>query len=176
MVEKRSMRNSSRRQRLAAIAVAGAIALAAWGLADSPATTTEYVKDSTNVLDAPNVLGNLVTSLNKGSTVTVLQTQGDWAQVQSGAFTGWIVTAELTTQQPGGDLFGGLGASNNAAASGATASAAGKGFSENAQNWSDYNHLDPSLVKNNMEGVRAQISIVDLEAFANSPEGKLGKF
>jgi uncharacterized protein YgiM (DUF1202 family) len=67
-----------------------------------------------------------VGNLAYGAQVTVLAVNGKWAQIRSGALTGWTASANLTSKRV-------VAQGNNRSASASEMAMAGKGFSEEVE-------------------------------------------
>jgi uncharacterized protein YgiM (DUF1202 family) len=110
------------------------VVAAAW--AGPPAV---QVKEA-SVYAKPSSLGKLVGKVPYGTVLTVLATQGGWAQVRvdSASLTGWVRTQSFTTKDL--DLQAG---SQVSGVSSTEVSLAGRGFTEEIEQ--DYKTKNPQL-------------------------------
>ena len=67
----------------------GLIVLASAALAGDPATMSVQVKTG-QVLDTPSFLGKVITRVNYGDRLQVLEHQGDWSKVTAPDGTSWL--------------------------------------------------------------------------------------
>jgi SH3-like domain-containing protein len=108
----------------------GLIVAALSALAAGPLLMTVQVKTG-QVRDEPSFLGKVITQLNYGDRLQVLEQQGDWSRVTAaGGQSGWIHTSALTKKK----LTLKAGEQNaQTAASGEELALAGKGFNSDVE-------------------------------------------
>jgi uncharacterized protein YgiM (DUF1202 family) len=106
------------------------VVLASAALAGEPATMSVQVKTG-QVLDTPTFLGKVVTKVNYGDRLQVLDRQGDWSKVAApGGASGWIHSSALTKKKIAMNA-GGQNAQTGA--SGEELALAGKGFNSDVE-------------------------------------------
>ena len=108
----------------------GLIVVAATVLAAGPIAMSVQVK-STQVREEPSFLGKVVSLLNYGDRLQVVEQQGDWSRITApGGATGWVHSSALTKKKialKAGDQ------NAQAAASGEELALAGKGFNSDVE-------------------------------------------
>ncbi len=106
------------------------IVLASAALAGDPATMSVQVKTG-QVLDTPSFLGKVITRVNYGDRLQVLDHQGDWSKIAAPDGTsGWIHSSALTKKK----VSMNAGDQNaQTAASGDELALAGKGFNSDVE-------------------------------------------
>ena len=77
--------------------------------------------------NSPSYFAKTVTTVDYGTQVSVVKTDGKWTQVKSGSSTGWIATSSLTKKKI-------TASSSKANASAKEISLAGKGFTQEIEN------------------------------------------
>ena len=111
---------------LACMVVLGACLLLATAL---PANTMNTIKDAI-LRDSPSMLGKPVETLSSGTSIVVVNEEGDWAKVKAGEKQGWLPTSALRAKavslQVGATRIG-TGAQASEVALG------GKGFSQQTE-------------------------------------------
>jgi len=108
----------------------GLIVLGCAALAAAPVTMSVQVK-SGQVVATPSFLGKVVTRVNYGDRIQVLEQQGDWSKVTvAGGQSGWIHTSALSKKKIAMKA-GGQDAQTSA--SGDELALAGKGFNSDVE-------------------------------------------
>jgi len=108
----------------------GLILLASATLAGEPVSMSVQVKTG-QVLDTPSFLGKVITRVNYGDRIQVLEQQGDWARVAApDGNNGWIHSSALTKKKI--SMKAG-GQNAQTAASGDELALAGKGFNSDVE-------------------------------------------
>jgi len=108
----------------------GMIVLAGTTLAAGPVTMSVQVK-SGQVVATPSFLGKVVTRVNYGDRIQVLEQQGDWSKITAaGGQSGWIHTSALSKKKIAMKA-GGQDAQTGA--SGDELALAGKGFNSDVE-------------------------------------------
>ncbi|OAH50870.1 hypothetical protein AYL44_00860 [Microbacterium oleivorans] len=64
-------------------------------VAPAPKPATKVTTAALNLRSAPSTTGGIITTLAKGTTVTIVSTKGEWRQVKAGSRTGWVHGAYL---------------------------------------------------------------------------------
>lgn len=106
------------------------IVLAGTTLAAGPVTMSVQVK-SGQVVATPSFLGKVVTRVNYGDRIQVLEQQGDWSKITAaGGQSGWIHTSALSKKKIAMKA-GGQDAQTGA--SGDELALAGKGFNSDVE-------------------------------------------
>ena len=108
----------------------GLIVLACSTFADGPVTMSVQVKNG-QVLASPSFLGKVVTRVNYGDRIQVIEQQGDWSKVTAAdGQGGWIHSSALTKKK----IAMKAGSQNaQTAASGDELALAGKGFNSEVE-------------------------------------------
>lgn len=108
----------------------GLIVLAGTALAAGPVTMSVQVK-SGQVLGTPSFLGKVVTRVNYGDRIQVLEQQGDWSKITAAdGQSGWIHSSALTKKK----VAMKAGSQDaQTAASGDELALAGKGFNSDVE-------------------------------------------
>jgi SH3-like domain-containing protein len=106
------------------------ILLACAALAEAPVPMSVQVKNG-QVLGTPSFLGKVVTHVNYGDRIQVLEQQGDWSKVTApDGQSGWMHNSSLTKKK----IAMSAGSQNaQTAASGDELALAGKGFNSDVE-------------------------------------------
>ncbi|MEU2203400.1 SH3 domain-containing protein [Microbacterium oleivorans] len=64
-------------------------------VAPAPKPATKVTTAALNLRSAPSTTGGIITTLAKGTTVTIVSTKGEWRQVKAASRTGWVHGAYL---------------------------------------------------------------------------------
>jgi SH3-like domain-containing protein len=108
----------------------GLIMLACAALAAGPTPMSVQVKTG-QVLATPSFLGQVVTKVNYGDRLQVVEQQGDWSKVTTpGGQSGWIHSSALTKKKI---AMSAGGQNAQTAASGDDLALAGKGFNSDVE-------------------------------------------
>jgi SH3-like domain-containing protein len=108
----------------------GIIMLACTTLTAGPVTMSVQVKNG-QVLASPSFLGKVVTRVNYGDRMEVLETQGDWSKVNApDGQSGWIHSSALTKKKI---AMSAGGQNAQTGASGDELALAGKGFNSDVE-------------------------------------------
>ncbi len=106
------------------------IVLAGTALAAGPVTMSVQVKTG-QVVATPSFLGKVVTRVNYGDRIQVLEQQGDWSKVTvAGGQSGWIHTSALSKKKI---AMKAGGQDARTGASGDELALAGKGFNSDVE-------------------------------------------
>ena len=73
----------------------GLLFITAFCFSQTPGSTMYVATKTAQIKSSPGTFARTTATLNLGASVTVVAVQGNWAQVRSGAVTGWTQLAGL---------------------------------------------------------------------------------
>ena len=130
------------------------------------ASQTTKAKGPVTVFDSPDGLANVVTSVDPGGTLTILDQQGDFYHVKTAdGKEGFVARSAVDPGALDSGIIGGGTASEMSTAG------ASRGLTPEAVQYAGNHHIDPALAKH-IEDVRKKITTAQWVQFAQ--DGNVG--